>query len=192
MKPIILASSSPRRKRLLEQTGLKFTIDPSDFDESTVITRNPHEMVKQLSFEKAREVSKRHPNSIIIGADTTVFCEGQILEKPKDVEDAKRMLKMLSNNTHSVITGITIIDTKMNQEIIESYESHVTFKKLKEKDIDAYIETDEPFDKAGGYAVQEGLSKEFVKELDGDYTNTVGLPIIHLKKILRQFGIRVH
>lgn len=189
MKPIILASSSPRRKKLLEEAGFTFTVDPSNFDESKVTTRNPHEMVKQLSLEKARKVAKRHPNSIIIGADTTVFCDGQILEKPKDIEDVKRMLQLLSNKIHSVITGITVITTEMNQEIVESYESHVTFKKLDEKDIDVYIATGEPFDKAGGYAVQEGLSKKFVKELDGDYTNTVGLPIESLRKILKKFGV---
>src|SRR3989344_2643827 len=186
MKPIILASSSPRRKRLLEEAGFMFAVDPSHFDESKVTTRDPHEMVKQLSLEKAREVAKRHPNSIIIGADTTVFCEGQILEKPRDMEDAKRMLRFLSGKVHSVITGITIINTETNQEVTEVEESKVFFKNITEQQIDEYIETGEAMDKAGAYAIQEGLSQHFVEKTEGDYTNIVGLPIELVKRILEE------
>ena len=186
MKPIILASSSPRRKRLLTEAGFTFTVDPSDFDESKVKIRNPHEMVKQLSRKKAQEVAKRHPNSIIIGADTTVFCDGQILEKPKDEEDAKRMLKFLSGKTHSVITGITIITTEKNQEITEVEESKVTLKKLTEQEIDKYVQTGEAMDKAGAYGIQEGLSQYFTEKTEGDYTNIVGLPIQKVTALLRE------
>ncbi len=184
MKPIILASSSPRRKRLLAEANFSFIVDPSDFDETKVTTRDPYEMVKQLSKEKAREVAKRHPNSIIIAADTTVYCEEQILEKPKDTEDAKRMLRFLNGKTHSVITGVTVIDTGTKRETTEAEESKVRIKTLNEREIEEYVLTGEAMDKAGAYAVQEGLSQHFIEKTEGDYTNIVGLPIDLLKKML--------
>jgi septum formation protein len=188
MKPIILASSSLRRKRLLEEAGYKFIVDSSNFDESKVTTRNPHEMVKQLSVEKAREIAKRHSNSIIIGADTTVFCDGQILEKPKDTEDAKRMLQFLSGKAHVVITGVTVIDTETNQETTDIEESKVFFKKLTDEQIDEYVKTGQALDKAGAYAIQEGLSQNFIEKTEGEYTNIVGLPRNLVKQLLSKIS----
>ena len=188
MKPIILASSSPRRKKLLEEAGFNILVDSSDFDESIVLKNDPHEMVKQLSQEKARTVAKRHPNSIIIGADTTVFCDGQILEKPVDNEDAKRMLKFLSGKVHLVITGMTLINTETKKEITTAAESKVFFKKLTDAQIDEYIQSGEAMDKAGAYAIQEGLSQNFIEKTEGDYTNIVGLPIGMVKENLKKLG----
>src|ERR1043166_4822806 len=115
-KPVILASSSPRRKRLLEQTGIQFIIDPSNLHEEQFDIQNPQQLVKTLALEKAREVGKHHPDSIIIGADTTVVCNEQMLAKPKDERDARRMLRLLSGNKHIVITGYAVIDTEAGKE----------------------------------------------------------------------------
>lgn len=188
MPSIILASSSPRRKKLLKEAGFNFVVDTSNIDESKVDKQDPHKMVKQLSLEKAREVAKRHQDSIIIGADTTVFCDGQILEKPTDSEDAKRMLKFLNGKVHSVITGITIVNTETNQEITDSEESRVFFKKITNGQIDEYVQTGQAIDKAGAYAIQEGLSQYFVEKTEGDYTNIVGLPMNLLKQLLAKIG----
>lgn len=189
MKPLILASSSPRRKRLLTEANFSFVVDPSQFDESKVATRDPHQMVKELSREKAREVAKRHPSSIVIGADTTVFCDGQILEKPTNTGDAKRMLTFLSGKIHSVITGLTIINTETNQELTDVEESNVFFKQLTEEQIDEYIKTGEAMDKAGAYAIQEGLSQHFIEKTEGDYTNIVGLPMNLVQKFLKELCV---
>lgn len=190
MKSIVLASSSPRRKKLLEEAGYSFSIDPSNFDESKVSKADPREMVKTLSLEKAREVAKRHKAAIIIGADTTVILDGQLFEKPEDEKDAKRMLTLLSGKIHTVITGISVINTESNQEIIAIEESKVFFKKLTEQQIDEYIQAGEVMDKAGAYAIQEGLSQYFVEKTEGDYTNIVGLPMKRLGKILTKFRMK--
>lgn len=188
MKPIILASSSPRRKRLLAQAGISFTVDPSDIPEVKLEHEDAETMVKRLARDKGREVAKRHKNSIVIAADTTVVCHGQILEKPQDAEDARRMLVLLNNTDHLVITGFTVIDINTNQEKVGSVTSKVYFKKLTDKQIEEYIKTGEAFDKAGAYAIQEGLSQAFVEKVEGDFDNAVGLPVDHILKIMKKLN----
>lgn len=188
MKQIILASESPRRKELLERIGLKFQAIESNIDEDIYPDLSPADLAEKLSLEKAKAVFKTHKDSIIIAADTVISCDNQILGKPKDKKDVKRMLSLLSNNVHLVITGFTIIDGK--RQITKSQKSKVYMRKISKSEIDAYIKTGEPFGKAGAYAIQEkgGI---FVKKVVGDHFNVVGLPIFSLMGELRKLGVEV-
>lgn len=190
MKKIILASSSPRRKQLLEQIGLRFEIEASNYEEDMTLKMEPSKLAEFLSLGKAKDVAQKHKDSIIISADTIVAIDGEIFGKPKTPERAKYMLQKLSGKAHSVITGFTIIDTGTNKQITKSVETKVYFKNLSEKEIDAYIATSEPLDKGGGYAIQ-GKAGLFVEKIEGDYFNIVGLPILSLAEELKNFGIKI-
>lgn len=187
MKKIVLASASPRRKEILEKIGLKFTVVKSDFEEYVNPKLKPHELVKKLSLEKARVVFEKHKDSIIISADTIVVCKEKILGKPKNKEDARRMLKFLSGKVHLVITGFTIIDG--NNVITKSKATKVQMKKISNEEINSYIQTREPFDKAGAYAIQ-GIAKKFIEKIEGDLFNAIGLPINSLVKELKKLGVK--
>jgi septum formation protein len=190
IKEIILASASPRRKELLELIGLQFKIDPGDYKENMNLKLSPHEIARALSLEKAKSVAEKYNNAIIIAADTFVIIRGQLLGKPHTEDEAKRMLVLLDGATHSVITGFTILDTDTGRKISRSVETKVTFRKLTEKEIDAYVKTKEPLDKAGAYAIQ-GLGSILVKKIEGDYFNVIGLPLCPLVECLVEFGIRI-
>lgn len=190
MKQIILASGSPRRKELLEKIGLKFRAVESNFKEYVDPKLKPHELVKKLCLEKAKAVFKKYKNCIIIAADTIIVCENRILGKPKDKKDAKRMLSLLSDKTHLVITGFTIIDGSLDKAITESSETKVFVRKISPSEIDSYVKTKEPLGKAGGYAIQ-GLGSIFIQKLEGDFFNAVGLPIYTLARILKKLGVKV-
>lgn len=190
MRPIILASSSPRRKELLSLTGLKFRVDPGDYLEDMDMKLTPHELAKFLSLEKARSVAGRYKDSIIISADTFIVFKGRLLGKPHTKKEARKMLEVLSGKTHSVITGFTILDTRNSKRSSDSVETKVSFKRLAQKEIDAYVKSGEPLDKAGAYAIQ-GLGSVIVKKIDGDYFNVIGLPLSKLAKSLKKFGIYV-
>jgi len=190
MKPIILASQSPRRKQLLEQISLKFEIDPSNYEEDMSLKMEPGKLAEFLSLGKAKDVAQRHKDSIIISADTIVAVDDEVFGKPKTPEKAKYMLQKLSGRAHSVITGFTIIDTETNKQVSKSVETKVYFKEISEEEMDAYIATGEPMDKGGGYAIQ-GLAALFVEKIEGDYFNIVGLPIIALAEELISFGIKI-
>lgn len=206
MSRIILASASPRRKELLEQIGLEFEICPAKGEE--VITKSvPEEVVMELSKQKAEEVAylvntynEKHkeittPTDIlVIGADTVVAYDGKILGKPKDEEDAKRMLSMLSGNTHSVYTGVTLclIDKSGKVGELNFYEkTDVTMFPILEEEINRYVATGEPMDKAGSYAIQ-GKSAIFIEKIHGDYNNVVGLPITRIYQTLKAVGIDIY
>ena len=188
MKKIILASKSPRRKQILEQVGLKFTVEVSDFDETQIKFKTPQEMVKKLSLEKAKVIAAKNPDAIIIGADTTVIIKNEIIGKPTSKQDAVRILKLLSGNVHEVVTGFAVISGK--KSVTKHVTSKVKFKKLSEAEIKAYVKTGEPMDKAGGYGIQDkgGL---FVEDIQGDYSNVVGLPIFAVSEVLKQFGVEI-
>jgi len=190
MKTIILASASPRRKEILGKTGLKFKVDASDYEEEINYSLRPHELARFLSREKAKAIVNKYTNALIIAADTFIVFKGKILGKPHTEEEAKRMLKMLNNRTHSVITGFTIIDTDDNKKLSGSVETKVYFKKLTIKEIESYIKSKEPLDKAGAYAIQ-GLGAVIVKRIKGDYFNVMGLPLSTLMETLKKFGIYV-
>lgn len=172
MKHIILASASPRRKEILELADLKFDVMPSDAQEITTKTA-PNEVVMELASIKAKDIYKKsEKQSMVVGADTVVAYQGQILGKPADEADAKRMLTMLSGQTHEVYTGVCVIeDGKTFYE-----ETKVTFYEISDEQIDRYIKTGEPMDKAGSYGIQ-GKAAVFIKGIEGDYYNVVGFPI---------------
>jgi len=190
MKRIILASSSPRRKELLEQIGLRFEVEPSDYEEDIVPGSEPHEMARKLSLGKARAAARKHRNALIIAADTFVVLGDRILGKPHTNAEAGRMLRDLNGQAHSVITGFTVIDTETGKVLSRSVETRVHMRRMTLKEIDSYIRTKEPLDKAGGYAIQ-GLGAVLVERIEGDYSNVVGLPLSALAESLREFGVRV-
>jgi septum formation protein len=190
IKTIILASASPRRKEILEKTGLKFRVDESDYEEKIDPGLKPHELARFLSRKKARHVARRHRNALVIAADTIVVLRGRLFGKPRNEEEAKEMLRALSGKAHSVITGFTIIDTAGKKEISRSAESKVFFKRLSADEIEAYIRSGEPLDKAGAYGVQ-GLGAVIVKRIEGDFFNVMGLPLNALTESLKKFGIKV-
>ncbi|OGH09055.1 MAG: septum formation protein Maf [Candidatus Levybacteria bacterium RBG_16_35_6] len=190
MRKIVLASKSPRRKGLLKQMGIDFIVDVSDVDEDKFSHSSPVDLVKKISKEKARIVSKRHKDAIIISADTIVVLNGKIIGKPKDKKDAKEILMNLSGKTHIVITGFTILDTKNKKEITKTVKSKVKVKKLSRKEINNYVETGEPLDKAGAYGIQD-KGGVLIESVSGDCFNVVGLPIFDLSQSLKKFGIEV-
>ena len=174
MKHIILASASPRRKEILELADLKFDVMPSDAQEITTKTA-PNEVVMELASLKAKDIYKKsEKQSMIVGADTVVAYQGQILGKPTDKADAKRMLTMLSGQTHEVYTGVCVIEDGKTKTFYE--ETKVTFYEISDEQIDHYIKTGEPMDKAGSYGIQ-GKAAVFIKGIEGDYYTVVGFPI---------------
>lgn len=206
MSRIILASASPRRKELLEQVGIEFEICPAKGEE--IITKTvPSEVVCELSDQKAMEVAQlitqydethrditTPADIMVIGADTVVAYENQILGKPKDEADAERMLSMLSGNTHSVYTGVTVVfidkDGRAGKKTF--YEkTDVVMHRMSQKQIRDYIATGEPMDKAGSYGIQ-GKCAIYVKEIHGDYNNVVGLPVARLYQELFAIGIDMY
>lgn len=188
MKKIILASSSPRRKKLLEKIGLKFKIVPSSLNEEVEQNLTPAKLVKSLSLQKAKDIAKREKNAIIIAADTMVFLGDEIIGKPKNKTHARQILKSLSGKFHFIITGFTIINSADNKTITRSVKTTVYMKKMTNQEIDDYIKTEEPLDKAGAYGIQ-GLGGKFIAKIKGDYFNVVGLPLPALIKSLKKFGI---
>ncbi|ASB88064.1 Maf family protein [Bacillus sonorensis] len=185
-QPLILASQSPRRKELLNLLQIPYSIVVSDAEEKLNRNFSPAENVKWLAEQKVRVVADQYPDAVVLGADTIVCFEGVCLGKPKDAEEAERMLKMLSGQTHSVLTGVCIKSNSKCETFFE--ETEVTFWPLDEKEISAYIDTGEPFDKAGAYGIQ-GKGALFVKHIKGDYYSVVGLPISKTMRMLKRFGL---
>ncbi len=187
-KEIILASKSPRRKHLLNLLGLDFKIIPSDIDEN-ISEENPEEFARILAESKSYDIAEKNPGKIVIGADTIVVIDGNIINKPSGEYDAFCMLKSLSGKTHRVITGICI--SKFENNIL-SYISdieitEVTFRELSDTEIRAYINTGSPMDKAGAYGIQDDFGAVFVSRINGCYYNIVGLPLQLLYNKLKEF-----
>ena len=185
---LILASKSPRRSELLKQAGLAFSVIPSDFDESTVALSNPDSYVITLAESKALDISEKHPSAWVIGADTIVLIDSIILGKPDSIEDARDMLRRLSGKTHQVLTGYCISCKAKGRFFSETVKTNVHFKKLNEAEIEWYLQTGEPFDKAGAYAIQ-GIGTFLVKSISGSYTNVVGLPVCEVLEHLIREGV---
>lgn len=185
---LILASQSPRRKELLEQIGIKLEICPSDINEDTVLIKNPDEYVKELSFLKAKDISASFPESWILGADTIVVIQDQMLGKPQTETHAIEMLNKLNNCEHSVYTGFCILNQKEDIIIKQCVETKVCFKNLTSREILWYVKTGEPFDKAGAYAIQ-GIGTFLVKHIFGSYSNVVGLPVCEVVETLMNLKI---
>lgn len=193
MAKFILASASPRRAELLKQVGLEFEIIPSNIEEIINYDESPSEIVKKLSEQKAFDVAKRISTSdeckYVIGADTIVVSD-KILGKPASREDALNMLNMLSGKKHKVITGVTVVNARTLEKICDFEETSVFMRELSASEVDSYINTGEPFDKAGGYGIQ-GMGALLIDKIEGCYFNVVGLPLTKLSKMLKYFNIRL-
>lgn len=184
---IILASGSPRRRQLLEQIGLSFTVQSSDVDESVEPGLSPAAMVEQLSLRKGQAVAESAgPDSLVLAADTVVALGDAILGKPQDRAQAVSMLTSLSGKTHQVYTGVTLLGG--GRRVTEHETTAVTFRSLSREEIGAYVDTGEPMDKAGAYGIQ-GYGALLVVRLEGDYFNVMGLPLCRLGRMLTAFGV---
>jgi nucleoside triphosphate pyrophosphatase len=185
---VILASASPRRRQLLGAAGIEFEVIESMVPEEHVAGEPARDYALRMARDKARAVSSRFPDAIVVGADTIVVCENQILEKPADANDARRMLAMLSARVHTVITAFALA---RGGNILESspMESLVTFRRLADAEIDDYIATAEPYDKAGAYGIQ-GVGGGFIAHVDGSRDNVMGLPTQRVVAALARFGVK--
>lgn len=190
MKQIVLASASPRRKEILENAGIMFLVDPSDYVEDLSLDMEPRTLARFLSREKARSVAVRHPKAVTIAADTFIVFKKHILGKPHTAAEARKMLTLLNGKVHSVITGYTVVDPERKKRVSKAEETKVWFRKLSGAEINDYVRSGEPLDKAGAYAIQ-GLGAMIVKKIEGDYLNVVGLPLCSLIETLKKFGLRV-
>ncbi|MAJ43251.1 MAG: septum formation protein Maf [Candidatus Marinimicrobia bacterium] len=186
---LILASKSPRRRYLLEIIGLNFSVVPSDYNESKISYRkNPKDFCMELAFNKANKIAGNYKNKIIIGADTIVVLNDELFPKPKDKNEAKSFLLKLSNKTHQVYTGISII--KNNKSIVFNESTHVTFKKLSNFEINHYVNNYDTLDKAGAYGIQD-WSSIFVEKINGCYFNVVGFPLTKFYSKLKEFSPKI-
>ncbi|MFY4774721.1 Maf family protein [Metabacillus sp. RGM 3146] len=184
---LILASGSPRRKELLEIIGLPFTIIKSDMEEVVEENASPEETASSLAYQKALLIAEQYPDAYIIGADTVVTIEGKILGKPSNVKEAIQTLSLLSGKTHMVMTGVSICYKGKNKTFCEKTE--VTFWDLSHDEIESYVSTGEPMDKAGSYGIQ-GKGSLLVKEIKGDYFSVVGLPLAKTYRELKKMGYK--
>jgi len=185
-KRLILASNSPRRIALLKTLGLAFDVVSHSTVECVSYDVSPDELVQRLACQKAEDVAQRVGNAVIIGADTIVLHNRCILGKPLDASDALRMLSMLSNTEHEVLTGICLVETPSKKKLLRFERTHIKMKYITGEEIDAYVKSGEPMDKAGAYAIQ-GLGSRFIEKTTGSYTNVVGLPLELLREMLDYF-----
>jgi len=177
MKKLILASASPRRRDILNNAGYTFEVRPLDVDEGGISVSDPQLLVRELALLKAAACAKETPeDAFVIGADTLVSLDGEVMGKPTDFEDAVRMLSRLSGRSHQVYTGVCVINTKNGAAISKNDTTHVTFRTLTEAEIRDYVSTGEPMDKAGAYAIQ-GIGQKLVSGIDGDLNNVIGFPV---------------
>ena len=184
---VILASASPRRKELLGLFGIPFTIRVADIDETMDNTKPPFEEVARVSCAKAMAIPAQ-PEDVVIAADTIVVCEGRVLGKPRDGEEAKEMLRLLSGRDHQVMTGCTVLRGSRCRSFTEVTDLH--FRELRENEIEKYVASGEPMDKAGSYGIQGGAAL-FCERMVGDYYNVMGLPVCRLWKVLAELAPEV-
>lgn len=187
---IILASTSPRRKGILQQMGIDFKVIPSNYEEDMTIRLSPKKLAKTLAYGKAKDVADKVNEGIVIGIDTFLVYGGKKLGKPKTKADAYKMLKKFSGNTVKVYSGVALINAKTRQEIKDCEVSKFRLKKISDKEINNYIKVGEPLDKAGAIAIQ-GLGAIFVREIKGCYSNIVGFPIYNIYKNLQKMNVNI-
>jgi len=184
---LILASASPRREELLSLAGISFQVMPSEVSEEMVEDESPERHVLRLSEAKAASVAGLYPDAWVLGADTVVIIAGEVLGKPTRREEARVMMHKLSGRTHQVITGFALLKATTKAGVRKAVTSAVTFREMTAEEVEWYIETEEPYDKAGGYAVQ-GRAALFIREISGSHTNVIGLPICEVVEALREVG----
>ncbi len=183
--PFVLASQSPRRRRLLERLGVAFSVRPSHVDETFPTDATPGEAVEQIALRKANAVAPSHADALTLGADTVVVLDEAVLEKPPDATEAFVMLRRLSGQTHTVYTGLALVHPASGRVVHTHEATEVTFAELTDDEIAAYVRTGSPLDKAGAYGIQDDLGALFVSGIQGDYYNVVGLPLHRLYQLLR-------
>ena len=182
---IVLASKSPRRQQLMKNITTDFVVDVSHIDESSSLSLPPEEAVKDIAKRKGLDIAKRHPNEIVISADTIVVIDNEIIGKPVDEEDAKRILRKLSGRTHQVLTAFCLLkNDKFYEEVVSS---DVLFENLSEELIDSYVKSGSPMDKAGAYGAQDNNDFKIVKKIMGSWSNVIGFPVEEIEKALKNF-----
>jgi len=183
---LILVSASPRRRELLKRLGFQFEVKPADVDERAIEYKSPRELAMKAAYQKVlSKASELTPSSILVGCDTIVVLDGTVFGKPANADEALQMLRTLSGRRHSVISGVAVKATP-SSVLLDVEESYITFRELSEREIREYVESGEPMDKAGAYAIQGG-ARAFVEKIEGDYWNVVGLPIHKLLDMLSQY-----
>ncbi len=185
---IVLASASPRRQELLAQVGVSFTVVPSGVSEEVAVPMTPAELVEHLAAIKARDVAARRPGALVIGSDTIVVVDGTVLGKPKDRADAISMLERLAGREHSVYTGVAVIAP--DREQVSHERTAVRFRPLTRSQIERYVDSGEPMDKAGAYGIQ-GRGAALIESIVGDYFTVVGLPLCRTAQMLADFGVNI-
>ncbi len=187
---LILASASPRRREILSNLGLDFQVMASEIDETPLSAEAAPEYVMRLARDKAKDVAARLAQAVVIGADTIVVVDDQLLGKPSSTAQARTMLQQLSQRWHQVLTGVAVINTSTQQQAVDHCITRVKFSALTPEEIEWYLQTREPFGKAGGYAIQ-GYASLFIEEIAGNYLNVVGLPITLLRHLLGKTGYQL-
>ena len=188
VRKIILASSSPRRREILARTGLKFLIDPAGIEEDMKQKITPQKLVVNLAREKAQAVAIRHPNAVVLAADTVAASGGKAWSKPENIKEARMMLTYLSGKTHDVWTGFVIIDTKTGRRVERAVRARHTLRKLTSRDIETYLARKESLGGAGAYSMQE-TGTDLSERIVGDYNTIVGFPLAEVLKELKKFGV---
>jgi septum formation protein len=183
---LVLASASPRRQELLRNARITFEVQPADIAEDPLPGESAKECAERLAREKALAVARQRPHDFVLGADTVVVVNGQLLGKPSDAADAARMLRLLSGRKHQVITGVYLVVD--SQPSVASETTLVTVSEITDQEIAAYVASGEPMDKAGAYAIQ-GIASRWIPRIEGDYSNVVGLPVALVWRMLRQAGV---
>ena len=182
--PLVLASQSPRRRRLLEQLGLAFRVQVSPAEEVVADGEAPAAAVRRLALDKARPVAVQHPSALTLAADTEVVLDGRMLGKPGHPDEARAMLRRLSDRTHTVLTGLALVHPATERRVVACEATSVAFAALTEAEIEAYVATGSPLDKAGAYGIQDDYGAVFVRRIEGDYYNVVGLPLHRVYRLL--------
>lgn len=185
LEPLVLASASPRRAEILRAVGWPFEVVAADIDETARSEEDVSEYVERLACEKAEAVAEGRASGLVLGADTVVAVGGQILGKPADTKDARRMLRLLSGGWHEVLTGVALVRAETKEVLVAHERTRVRFAEMTDAEIDWYISTNEPTDKAGAYAVQ-GRAALFIQEIEGDYRNIMGLPVRLVYKLMEE------
>jgi len=183
---LVLASASPRRQELLRNAGIAFEVQPAHIPEDPLAGEGTKDCAERLAREKALAIARQRPNDVVLGADTVVVVDNQILGKPADANDAARMLRLLSGRTHQVITGICLVVS--GQWSVASETSSVTMCEISDDEIASYVSSGEPMDKAGAYAIQ-GIAARWIPRIEGDYSNVVGLPVALVYRMLRELRL---
>ena len=182
---LILASSSPRRRELMTQAGFTFDVLASNIDETRHPNESPTDYVRRLALEKASAIAALHPNATVLGADTTVVFEGEVMNKPTSLADAERMLQTLSNKTHRVHTGLAVVTAASTRTHVET--THVIFREITPTELTTYLASGDALDKAGAYGIQ-GYAARWIPRIEGDYFNVVGLPLSAVVNLLKTVG----